>query len=412
MQPSGIRKLAGKVIPAERTLRILAGSTLINTFGNGLFMTVDVIYFTTIVGLTPGQVALALSIAGGLAMSLSVPSGHIADRFGPRNISAISMALSGVAMAGLAFVHSYTPFLLIHIVMGALGVVAQTTRMATIAKLGGEESRVQIRAYQRAVTNFGISLGTLFAGVGLALNDQAVYKALLIGNALTCVAAGALYMKLPFVAPTVERGEPFSFAAMKDPVFLGATLSNAFMSVHFVLQSVAIPLWVVRETNAPRWWVSVIMMMNTIAVMLLQVAASKGSETLFGGTKHYRLASYFIAVACILYAYAHGVNAILACLLLTLGMASHIVGELIGSAGSWSIGFGLADENHQGQYQGVWGLSWGLSGTLGPAIVTALVIGMGISGWWILAAVFAINGTVMHKLVTKSWIHTPSSQPA
>jgi MFS family permease len=98
--------------------------------------------------------------------------------------------------------------------------------------------------------------------------------------------------------------------------------------------------------------------------------------------------------------------------MLTLGMASHIVGELIGSAGSWSIGFGLADENHQGQYQGVWGLSWGLSGTLGPALVTALVIGVGISGWWILAAIFAINGTIMHKLVTKSWTRTPESQSA
>jgi MFS family permease len=407
-----LRALLYKVIPQERTLRILAGSTLINTFGNGLFMTVDVIYFTTIVGLSPAQVALALSIAGGLAMSLSVPSGHIADRFGPRNISAIALALEGVALTGLIFVHSYTPFLLIHIVMGALGVVAQTTRMATIAKLGGEESRVQIRAYQRAVTNFGISLGTVFAGIGLALNNETFYKALLLGNAITFVLAGALYLKLPFVAPTVERGEPFSFAAMKDPIFLGATLSNAFMSVHFILQSVAIPLWVVRETNAPRWWVSVLMMINTIAVMLFQVAASKGSATLFGGTSHYRLASYFISIACVLYAYAQGVNAVIACLMLTLGMFAHIVGELIGSAGSWSIGFGLADEKHQGQYQGVWGLSWGLSGTLGPALVTALVIGMGISGWWILAAMFAINGTLMHKLVTKSWTKTPASQSA
>jgi MFS family permease len=399
MQRSRIKELAGKVIPAERHLRILAGSTLINTFGNGLFMTVDVIYFTTIVGLSPAQVALALSIAGGLAMTLSVPAGHIADRFGPRDISAISVALSGVAMCGLAFVHSYTPFLLIHIVMGALGTVAQTTRMATIAKLGGEESRVKIRAYQRAVTNFGISLGTLFAGIGLALNEPTVYKALLIGNAFTCIAAGALYMKLPFVAPTVERGEPFSFEALKDKTFLGATLSNAFMSIHFILQSVAIPLWVVRETDAPRWWVSVLMMINTIAVMLFQVAASKGSETLIGGTKRYRAASYFISIACIFYAYAHGVNAFLAIMMLTAGMALHIMGELIGSAGSWAIGFGLADENHQGQYQGVWGLSWGLSGTVGPALVTALVIGMGISGWWILAVMFALNGTVMHKLV-------------
>jgi MFS family permease len=405
-------QLIQRAIPQEPHLRILALSTFVNTFGNGLFMTVDVIYFTTIVGLSPAQVALAISIAGGLALTLSVPSGHIADRFGPRNISAIAVAAEGVAMAGLFFVHSYTPFLIIHIIMGMLGVVAQTTRMATIAKLGGEESRVRLRAYQRAVTNFGISVGTLFAGIGLAYNTEAGYKALLLGDAITFVIAGLLYMKLPFVEPTVERGEPFSFEALKDKVFLGATLSNAFMSAHFVIQSIGIPLWVVRETNAPRWWVSVIMMMNTIAVMLLQVAASKGSATLFGGAKSYRLASYFISLACILYAYAHGVNAVLAALLLSLGMAAHIVGELIGSAGSWSIGFGLADENHQGQYQGVWGLSWGLSGTLGPALVTALVIGMGISGWWILAAVFAVNGTVMHKLVTKSWTHTPASKPA
>lgn len=375
-------------------------------------MTVDVIYFTTIVGLSPGQVALALSIAGGLAMTLSVPAGHIADRFGPRNISAFAVAIEGIIMAGLVFVHSYLPFLLIHIAMGMLGVVAQTTRMATIAKLGGEESRVSLRAYQRAVTNFGISVGTLFAGIGLALNDPVVYKALLLGDALTFVIAGLLYLKLPFVPPTVERGEPFSFEAMKNKVFLAATLSNAFMSLHFVLQSIAIPLWVVRETNAPRWWVSVIMMMNTIAVMLFQVAASKSSKTLIGGAKAYRSASYFISLACVLYAYAHGMNAVMASLMLVLGMASHIVGELIGSAGSWSIGFGLADENHQGQYQGVWGLSWGLSGTLGPAIVTALVIGMGISGWWILAAIFAVNGTVMHKLVTKSWGRTRALEAA
>ena len=409
---SQMARLLEKAIPQEPHLRILALSTFVNTFGNGLFMTVDVIYFTTIVGLSPAQVALALSIAGGLALSLSIPSGHIADRFGPRNISAYAVAAEGIVMAGLFFVHSFGPFLLIHIVMGMLGVVAQTTRMATIAKLGGEESRVRLRAYQRAVTNFGISVGTLFAGIGLAINSAAGYKALLLGDATTFVIAGLLYLKLPFVEPTVERGEPFSFEALKDKVFLGATLSNAFMSVHFVLQSVGIPLWVVRETNAPRWWVSVIMLMNTIAVMLLQVAASKGSATLFGGAKSYRLASYFISLACLLYAYAHGVNAFLAALLLALGMASHIVGELIGSAGSWSIGFGLADENHQGQYQGVWGLSWSLSGTLGPSIVTALVIGIGISGWWILAIVFAINGTVMHKLVTKSWLKTPALEAA
>ena len=111
-----LAKMSGVIrnaIPKEPHLRILASSTFVNTFGNGLFMTVDVIYFTTIVGLSPAQVALALSIAGGLAMTLSVPAGHIADRFGPRNISAIAVGAEGIVMAGLIFVHSYLPFLLI-----------------------------------------------------------------------------------------------------------------------------------------------------------------------------------------------------------------------------------------------------------------------------------------------------------
>ncbi|MFM6840835.1 MAG: MFS transporter, partial [Candidatus Planktophila sp.] len=105
------KSLIERIIPQEPHLRILAGSTFVNTFGNGLFMTVDVIYFTIIVGLSPAQVALALSIAGGLSLTLSVPAGHIADRFGPRDISAAAVSASGLVMATLVFVHSYLPFL-------------------------------------------------------------------------------------------------------------------------------------------------------------------------------------------------------------------------------------------------------------------------------------------------------------
>jgi MFS family permease len=92
--------------------------------------------------------------------------------------------------------------------------------------------------------------------------------------------------------------------------------------------------------------------------------------------------------------------------MLILAMLVHVFGELVGSAGSWSIGFGLAKQEHQGQYQGVYSLSWGLGGTLGPAFVTALAIGMGKTGWVILAVMFAITGTLMHKLVTGSWVHS------
>lgn len=397
-----------KAIPADRARRIMSLSTLINTFGNGLFMTVEVIYFTLIVGLSPAKVALALSIAGGVALSVSVPAGHISDRFGPRNIASLAMVLEGLFMFALLSVHTYLPFLIVNVGKAVLANISQTMRMATIAKLGEGEERVVIRAYQRAVTNFGISLGTVFAGISLAINTPLAYQLLLAGDALTFILAGYVFLKMPYFEPTVERGEPVTFQALRDKRFVGATALNAINSLHFVLQSVAIPLWVVRETTAPRWWVSVIMMVNTVAVMIFQVGASKGSGPVFAGAKLYRRASLAISIACVLYSMSHGVGAIAASSILILASAVHVYGELIGSAGSWSIGFGLADERHQGQYQGVWSLSWGLGGTLGPAFVTAMAITLGQRGWVIMAGTFLLNGVLMHRLVTGSWSKTPS----
>jgi MFS family permease len=405
---SRLQRLKAAAIPTDHARRVMSLSTLINTFGNGLFMTVEVIYFTLIVGLSPAKVALALSIAGGVALSVSVPAGHISDRFGPRNIASLAMVLEGLLMFALLSVHTYIPFLIVNIGMAVLGNISQTMRMATIAKLGEGEERVAIRAYQRAVTNFGISLGTVFAGIALAINTPLAYQFLLAGDALTFILAGYVFLKMPYFEPTVERGEPITFQALRDMRFVGATALNAINSLHFVLQSVAIPLWVVRETTAPRWWVSVIMMVNTVAVMLFQVAASKGSGPVFAGAKLYRRASLAISVACILYSMSHGVGTITASAILILASAVHVYGELIGSAGSWSIGFGLADEKHQGQYQGVWSLSWGLGGTLGPAFVTLMAITLGQEGWFIMAAIFLINGILMHKLVTRSWFSTPA----
>ena len=404
----GLEQWTARIIPADHAKRTMSLSTLINTFGNGLFMTIEVIYFTLIVGLSPAKVALALSIAGGVALSVSVPAGHISDRFGPRDIAALAMILEGLLMFALLSVHTYLPFLLVNIGMGILGNISQTMRMATIAKLGEGEERVAIRAYQRAITNFGISLGTVFAGIALAVNTPLGYQLMLAGDAVTFILAGVVFRKMPYMEPTVERGEPISFQALRDKRFVAATALNAINSLHFVLQSVAIPLWVVRETTAPRWWVSVIMMVNTVAVMLFQVAASKGSGPIFAGAKLYRRASLAIAIACILYSTSHGVSAITASALLVLASAVHVYGELIGSAGSWSIGFGLADEKHQGQYQRVRSLSWGLGGTLGPAFVTLMAITLGQEGWFIMAGIFLINGVLMHKLVTRSWISAPA----
>ena len=398
---SRVQNLKNTAFPQRPELRTLALSTLINTFGNGLFMTVEVIYFTLVVGLSVTKVALALSIAGGISLLFSVPAGHLSDRFGPRNIGAIAFIFEGLFLSGLVFVHSYTPFLLINIACGITGTIGQTMRMATISKLGTGEERVAIRAYQRTVTNLGIALGSVIAGIALAINTQVVYQGMLLANALTFIISALIFLRLPYIPPTVEKSEPLTFEALKDRRFLGATILNGLLSLHFVLQTVAIPLWIVNATNAPRWWVSVIFVINTVGVILFQIRASRGSGDVAVGAMQFRRAGFAVAGACLLYALAAGVSTIWACSILVVAMCVHVFGEVVGSAGSWSIGFGLADEKHQGQYQGVYSLSWGVGGTIGPAFVTAMAITIGQLGWVYMAILFAITGVLMYRLVNK-----------
>jgi predicted MFS family arabinose efflux permease len=239
---SRLARLKKAAVPQDRSLRILSLATLINTFGNGLFMTIEVIYFTFYVGLSPSKVALGLSISGGVSLLFSVPAGHIADRYGPRDIAAISYCIEGLVLAGFVFIHSFLWFLLLSILVGSAGSMGQTLRMATIAQFGQGEERVRVRAFTRAVTNLGIGLGTIFAGIALAINSGAGYKTMLVLDALTFFGAAFVWLKLPYVAPITAKGDGLSFAALKDKKYLLATILNGIMSLHFVLQNVAIPL--------------------------------------------------------------------------------------------------------------------------------------------------------------------------
>ncbi|MEI9907528.1 MAG: MFS transporter [Actinomycetota bacterium] len=401
---SRIAALKKAAIPEDPALRTLSLATLINTFGHGLFLTIEVLYFTFHVGLSPSRVALGLSIAGGVALIFGVTAGHFADRFGPRDLAALSFIAEGALLIGFIFIHSFLPFLLLSVAVGVAGAIGQTLRMATIASFGEGEERVRVRAYTRAITNLGIALGTVFSGIALAINTGTAYSTMLVFDSLTFFVAAAVFHRLPYVAPTISKGEPFSFIALKDKKYLTVTMLNGVMSLHFILQSVAIPLWVVKETNAPRWWVAVIMLINTIGVIFLQVPASKGSGEVRNGAKKFERAGFYVAIACLLYALSSGVPRIPACALLVVAMFLHVLGEVESSVGSWSIGFGLADPKHRGQYQGVFSLGFGLSGAIGPSFVTALAIGMGKDGWIILAVIFILSGMAMRRIVSGSWI--------
>jgi len=390
-----LKSIVGNIVSPDPTVRKLTFANFINTFGNGAFHTVGIIYFSFVVGLGAQKVALAFTIGAAISLAVSVPAGHLADRYSPKLIGTVSFVLQGLIMGAQVFTktwHTFTILLCLEYFVERFG---QNARMAYIAKVGDGQKRVEARAYMRAVTNLGIGSGTMIAGIALAINTPTAYKAMILIDALTFLFAALAYTRVPNIEPILEAHEKFDWTVLKDHRYLIATALNGGLTIHFLIQNIAIPVWVVKETNAPRWWISVIMVMNTAAIVLFQVRMSKTAKDLKFAAKQFQQASLYVAIASLIYALSHGVNAVIASIVLIIGMCVHIAGELIGSNASWMIAMDLADERRQGVYQGIWGMGFGLTDMIGPSILVALVIGIGRFVWIVLAVWFLLIGQAM-----------------
>lgn len=383
------------IVSPDSTVRKLTFSNFINTFGNGAFHTVGIIYFSFSVGLGAQKVALGYTIGAAVSLAISIPAGHLADRYSPKAIGITSFVLQGTVMSLQIFTQSWNRFVILLMIEYFVERFGQNARMSYLSKFAEGQKRVEARAYMRAVTNLGIGFGTMIAGIALALNTPTAYKTMILIDSLSFFLAALAYSRVPNIGGTVSKHDGFDWSVLKDHRYIIALLLNGGMTLHFLIQNVAIPVWIVKETNAPRWWYSVITLVNTLAIVLFQVRSSKKATDLKAGVGLFHRSSFYVSVACLIYALAHGVNAWIAAALMLLGMCFHIAGEILSSNGAWVIAMDLADQSRQGVYQGLWSMGFGFADMVGPSILVALVIGIGQLGWVYLAIWFLIMGYAM-----------------
>lgn len=154
-------------------------------------------------------------------------------------------------------------------------------------------------------------------------------------------------------------------------------------------------MWIATATNAPRWLVSVLICINTAGVLVLQVPATRGTETMSGSARAAQRAGLFLASACALFAFAGSTGRTLAVVLLVVGAVAHLFGELLQSAMGWSVSFQLTPADAHGEYQATYSMGLSTARIVAPVTLTALVVRHGLAGWLILGGVFAVAGMLM-----------------
>jgi MFS family permease len=387
------------LLPAPGPLRPLALATLLSRVGNGLLMTVSVLYFTRIVGLSIAQVGLGLTIAGLFGLLSAVPMGHLADRRGPRTLFfVLSLMVCGVSLLYL-LVNTFWQFLVVSVVLTVIDRGAGAVRAALIAAITQGAGRVAARAYLRAVTNIGIMAGAGIAIVALHFDTGTAYRLMFVLDAALSIVAAFVVLAVPRVAPQPRSDDGPVWIALRDRGYLAVAALNAAMSIQYAVLDVAIPLWVVDHTDAPRWTVALLLIINTVVVGLFQVRSSRGIADPTTAARATRTAGLLLMASMVLFAGASWGNAALAVGLLAVGALVQVIGELLQSSGSFLLGFDLAADHAQGQYQGVWNTSMSISTMVAPTVLALLPLGLGAPGWIILGVWFAVIGVLFVPVV-------------
>jgi MFS family permease len=390
-----------RILPPTKLERDLALQCVLSAFATGSFLTGTAVYFTQIVGLTGAQVGLGMSIAGVVTLVLSLPLGRLSDHVGAKPLWVLGSLVEALLYFVWPMATGMASFVLLLAVLSAVGTAAMTGRNVYRIVVFPRDVRVRALAYMRSARNGGYTLGALAGGVALAIGTREAIMAVPILTGVLLLLNAGMVATLPAVErpePALDRDEESAPAppAWRNAGFVVLSACNGVLSSNQVLLNVVVPLWLVERTDAPHTLLAWLFGTNTVMAVLLQVRASRGSESVPGALRAVRLSGWSFVLSCLVISITHETVGWVSIALIWLGHVTITGAELWQSASDWGFQSELSDHRRLGDYQGVWSLGYQAQPIVFPALFTFLALQWGPPGWAVIAAIAVTAAVVAH----------------
>ncbi|SFF55999.1 Predicted arabinose efflux permease, MFS family [Actinacidiphila alni] len=400
-------------IPGGPDGRRMLWINLIDKTGSGLWVAVTALYFVVIGGLGTAQAGLLLGLGGAAGIAGAPVAGRLADRLPLTRVLFAVQLLRGASSLLLLLAHGFWQLLPL-VALGSFGERAASVLTKLFAARVAGPERARYQAVQRTVVNVGYTIGGLGASAALAIGTSTVYRALLLGDALSFVLVAALVARCAeppsasrtvtghlAAAPPVPGHVPPVANPWRDRGYLAYAALDSAMFLYGCALSVGMPLWIITRTDAPHGLAAAIFVVNTVIVVAFQVRLSRyGRSPRVAADSLRRVAVWFLlsgaaTATAVVHTRWTATAAVLA------AAVAFTVVEMIQSAVSWELSVALAPDDAQGAYVGVHGLAQSTSRCIGPLLMTSVVIATGPAGWIALGAVLAAAALLQRRLVLR-----------
>jgi MFS family permease len=393
-----------RLLPANPIARRLSFQSILFAVGQGAFLTGSAVFFTHIVGLSASQVGLGLTIAGLASFAFAVPLGRLADKVGTKRLWAITSFIDAVLFLVWPWLEGFTQFVAMVVVLEVVGTAGYTAFGAYSLNVFSREERVRSQAFMRSALNIGFTLGALIGGLALATNSDTVIRWMPVLPAVILTVNALLITRLPDAHGEADAtsdvealvDSPKRRSVLRNRGYVAMSLFDGVLGTNQVLLNVVIPLWLVQETDAPRVLLAWLFGTNTVLAVLLQVPASRGSETVDGALRAARISTGFMVLSCFVVMVTHDTLGWTTILLVWLGHVTVTGAELFESASHWGLTSELSEPARRAEYQGAGHVGGTLGSVWAPALFTFLAMEWGTAGWLVIAGIVLVAGIAIH----------------
>lgn len=391
--------------PGGRDARVMLVALFLDRLGSGVWSASAVLYFTFVCGLTAGRVGLLLGVAGLAGIAGSPLAGRLASRHPVRAVLAGSHLLRLATFVLLLVCQDFAALLVVVAVTMVGERMAKTMEMLFATQVAGDR-RTTFRALARVMMNAGYGVGAGIAALGLAVGTRDAYRALVLANAASFLATALLVLQTDTgvgSAPGSGSGSrPSSDASApaatpttptnpwRDRGYLTFVLLDIPMNLDDAVLNVGLPLWLVSRTRAPHAMIPAFLVVNTLLVVVLQMAVSRRVHGPRAAARSVAAYGVALLVSCGLAALAASGGPVLATVALLAAAMLVTMAELVRSVTSWELAVSLAPEHARPAYLGVAGVSQSIQRSAGPVLLTGGVMAVGAAGWLALGA--AVTG--------------------